>query len=122
MTAKDTNGAKAAAAAKAGTKATDPAPMETVLDDTNSEPATTVPGDAPYDTTDPSERASTVTPDPGPEALAVGTVNGVRKLADADAPASPQGKGRIERYKAIKPNGEEVAVEHNLDTGETKLV
>ena len=59
MTAKNTNEAKAAAAAKAGTKATDPAPMETVLDDTNSEPATTVPGDAPYDTTDPSERAST---------------------------------------------------------------
>lgn len=110
-------------AAGDGIKTDDPAPKETRLDDNNTEPATTVPGDAPFDTTDPTERASTVLPNPSDEALRVGTVNGVRKLPSASAEAAKDaGEQRVERYEARKPNGDLVTVEHNLDTGETRTV
>lgn len=99
-------------------------PKETRLDADTTKPSTTAPGDGPADTTDPRETAHTVVPQPGPEAIAVGTVNAVKPGepvdVSADEPAS--GKGRIERYPATRPDGTQVTVEHNIDTGETKLV
>lgn len=98
-------------------------PKETKLDKDTTKPSTTAPGDGPADTTDPTERASSVTPQPGDEALKVGTVNAVQPVPD-DAPASstPSKKDqRVEKYKATKPDGTEVTVTHNLDTGETSI-
>lgn len=34
----------------------------------------------------------------------------------------PKPKDRIERYEATKPDGTVVTVEHNLETGQTKIV
>lgn len=98
-------------------------PKETKLDKDTTKPSTTAPGDGPADTTDPSERASTVTPQPGPEALKVGTVNAVQPLpADAPEGSTPAKKDqRIEKYKATRPDGTEVTVTHNIDTGETSV-
>lgn len=97
-------------------------PKETKLDKDTTKPSTTAPGDGPADTTDPSERASSVTPQPGPEALKVGTVNAVQPIPqDAPAPAVAKKDQRVETYKAARPDGSEVTVEHNLDTGETSV-
>lgn len=96
-------------------------PKETKLDKDTTKPSTTAPGDGPADTTDPTERASSVTPQPGEEALKVGTVNAVQPIP-ADAAPKRDGKNdRTETYKATKPDGSEVTVKHNLDTGETSV-
>lgn len=95
-------------------------PKETRLDKDTTKPSTTAPGDGPADTTDPSERASTVTPQPGEEAVKVGTVNAVQPV-EQDAPKRDSSKDRIEKYKATKPDGTEVTVTHNLETGETSV-
>lgn len=92
----------------------------TTLDSDVTKPSVTAPGDGPADTTDPTERATSVTPQPGDEALAVGTVNAVKPLPKAEEPAE-ETKHRIEKYDAVKPDGTKVTVVHNLDTGETKL-
>ena len=97
------------------------APTETSLDSDVTKPSTTAPGDGPADTTDPTERATSVTPNPGEEALAVGTVNAVKPLPKDEAPAA-SGKPRTERYEAVKPDGSTVTVERNLETGESKIV
>ena len=95
-------------------------PKQTRLDKDNTKPSTTAPGDGPADTTDPTERASSVTPQPGPEALKVGTVNAVQPIPQDEG--ERDGKDdRWETYKATRPNGDEVTVKHNLDTGETKV-
>lgn len=95
-------------------------PKETRLDKDNTKPSTTAPGDGPADTTDPTERASSVTPQPGPEALKVGTVNAVQPIPqDAVDPGVAKKDQRVEKYKAVRPDGTEVTVTHNLDTGET---
>lgn len=98
-------------------------PKETRLDKDTTKPSTTAPGDGPADTTDPTERASTVTPQPGPESLKVGTVNAVQPVRkdtpDESAPAKKD--QRIEKYKATRPDGTEVTVTHNIDTGETSV-
>lgn len=96
-------------------------PKETKLDRDTTKPATTAPGDGPADTTDPSERASSVTPQPGEEAVKVGTVNAVQPVPQDEKPARDSKKDRIEKYKATKPDGTEVTVTHNLDTGETSV-
>ncbi len=93
---------------------------KTTLDSDITKPSVTAPGDGPADTTDPTERASTVTPNPGPEALKVGTVNAVTPLPKNEAPAR-EGKDRIEEYKATRPDGSEVTVVHNLETGESTV-
>lgn len=96
-------------------------PKNTKLDKDTTKPSTTAPGDGPADTTDPSERASSVTPQPGEEALKVGTVNAVQPVP-ADEPEKRDGKNdRTETYKAVKPDGTEVTVKHNIDTGETSV-
>jgi hypothetical protein len=97
-------------------------PKSTTLDSDVTTPSKTAPGDGPADTTDPTETAHSVPPRAGEEAIKVGTVNAVLpgpKVEDADAST---GQNRVERYEATKPDGSKVTVEHNLDTGETKLV
>ena len=93
----------------------------TTLDSDVTKPSVTAPGDGPADTTDPTERATSVTPQPGEEAFKVGTVNAVVPLPEEDAPESDV-KPRIERYEAVKPDGSTVTVERNLETGESKTV
>lgn len=95
---------------------------ETRAEKQNSKPATTAPGDAPADTTDPGEIVSSVLPQPDAEAFEVGTVNSAVKIGDAPV-AEPVAKKeqRVEKYKAIRPDGTEVTVTHNLDTGETSV-
>ena len=99
-------------------------PKKTRLDSDNTKPSTTAPGDGPADTTDPTERASSITPQPGDEALKVGTVNAVQPIPEGVTPGSPEPAKkdqRVETYKAVRPDGEEVTVKHNLDTGETSV-
>ena len=97
-------------------------PTETRLDKDVKTPSTVAPGDAPHDTTDPNEVAHTVTPQPSPEAIAAGTVNGVLPGKPLEQAAGvPEKDQRVETYKATRPDGTEVTVTHNLDTGETSL-
>jgi len=91
----------------------------TTLDTDTTKPSVTAPGDGPADTTDPAERASTVTPNPGPEALKVGTVNAVKPLPPVEE-AAPEGEARTEEYDVIGPDGEPVRVVRNIETGESK--
>lgn len=96
----------------------------TRLDTDTSAPSTTAPGDGPADTTDPSERATTVGGDKAAAAAAgFGTVNAAIPLpSTASTAASPAAQEhRVERYPATKPDGSTVIVEHNIDTGETRL-
>lgn len=115
MTAKKTEAAGVAQGDNPGT---------TKLDDNVTEPSTNSPGDAPADTTDPSEFASSVTPNPSPEALAAGTVNAVlpieppAKVSDED-----QDGDEFEEYEALKSdNRTKVQVRRNLRTGKSKIV
>jgi len=93
----------------------------TTLDSDVTKPSVTAPGDGPADTTDPTERATSVTPQPGDEAFKVGTVNAVVPLPKEDEPEE-KGEARTERYEAVKPDGSTVTVERNLETGESKIV
>lgn len=92
----------------------------TTLDSDITKPSVTAPGDGPADTTDPTERATTVTPNPGPEALAAGTVNAVKPLPKADEVAAREGGARTEEYDMTAPNGDKVRVIRNIETGESK--
>jgi hypothetical protein len=115
---------KAEQVASAGVKHTDPAPKATRLDEHNDAPSTVVPGDAPYDTTDPTERATTVGGDKRAAALAGhGTVNAAIPLPrhEGDTAGGAEAEHRIERYPATRPDGTVVTVTHNLDTGESKV-
>jgi hypothetical protein len=101
------------AAEKAGT---------TTLDSHLDAPSVTAPGDAPADTMDPTERASSATPDKGAAAQAGhGTVNAVVKVDDAPVEERDESNDRVETYKATRPDGTEVTVTHNLDTGATSV-
>ena len=97
------------------------APKTTRLDDDHTKPATTAPGDGPADTTDPLERASTVIPQPGPEALRAGTVNSQLPLEPIAAPARSGKDDRVEEYEVTNANGETVKVVRNLETGERRF-
>ncbi len=113
------------------TRRTHSNPEVTRTDDNVTHPSTVAPGDAPADTTDPSERVSTVPVQPSEAALRAGTVNAVLlnpALPDADTVAAnlragvtPPDDHRIEEYDAERPDGTKVHVRHNLDTGETSL-
>jgi len=96
---------------------------KTTLDSDVTKPSVTAPGDGPADTTDPTERASTVGGDKA--AAAKGghlTVNAVVPLEPIPAAAGVDEKDqRIEKYDAVKPDGTKVTVTHNIDTGETKV-
>lgn len=93
---------------------------KTTLDSDITKPSVTAPGDGPADTTDPTERASTVTPNPGPEALKVGTVNAVKPLPEVEEPAR-EGEDRTEEYDMVGPDGETVRVVRNIETGESRI-
>jgi hypothetical protein len=94
-------------------------PSKTRLDTDATKPPTTAPGDAPHDTTDPAERATSVQPQPGPEALAEGRVNAAVPLPQQERPQRDPKKDRVETYEATGPDGKPVKVTHNIDTGET---
>jgi hypothetical protein len=97
-------------------------PEETRLDEHLDAPSTTAPGDGPADTTDPDERASSATPDKGAAARAGhGTVNAVVPLPKRKTSAARQGKDRTETYTATRPDGTEVTVERNIETGESSV-
>ncbi len=96
-------------------------PSETRLDSHLDAPSTTAPGDGPADTTDPDERASSATPDKGAAAQAGhGTVNAVVPLPKRKQ-AERKGKDRTETYTAFRPDGVEVTVERNIETGESSV-
>lgn len=97
------------------------ATTKTTLDKDVTKPQKTAPGDAPHDTTDPTERASTVVPTPGPEALATGVVNGAVPLPALPDQSAPAGDPRIEEYDDLSPDGKTVRVQHNLETGATRV-
>lgn len=96
----------------------------TTLDSDVTKPSVTAPGDGPADTTDPTEIASTVTPNPGPEAFAAGTVNSVVKVGQIGAKAAERdsSEDRFEEYDAVKPSGEVVRVRRNIETGVSEIV
>lgn len=98
------------------------AERRTKLDSDVTKPSITQPGDGPADTTDPNETAHSVTPRPGEEAIKVGTVNAVvpgERIEDTST--RPQKDQRVEKYKAVRPDGSTVTVTHNIDTGETSV-
>jgi len=108
---------------------------ETRLDAFNDKPSVTAPGDGPADTTDPTERATTV----GGNQLAAAkaghlTVNAAVPANTDDrgqlrgvaisavlADQGAEGEERTEEYPLVRPNGEVVTVRHNLDTGVTEI-
>lgn len=86
-----------------------------------TKPQPTAPGDAPADTMDPKQRATSVRPDK--KAAAEGghqTVNAVVP-ADPITVVEPTGS-RTETYTVHRPDGTEVEVTHNYDTGKTEVV
>jgi hypothetical protein len=93
---------------------------KTILDSDVTKPSVTAPGDGPADTTDPTERASSVTPRPGNEALKVGTVNAVVPLPKVEAEPDTS-EPRTETYEATAPDGSKVTVTRNIETGESKV-
>lgn len=92
----------------------------TRLDNDVTKPSVTQAGDGPADTTDPNERASSVIPRPGEEALRVGTVNAVLPVEQPSA-AAGEGEDRVETYEAVRPDGTTVTVTHNIETGESQV-
>jgi hypothetical protein len=95
--------------------------QETRLDSDVTKPSTTAPGDGPADTTDPTEQASTVGGDKAAAAEAGHlTVNAVVPV-EQPAAAGDSGEDRVEEYPATRPDGTEVTVRHNIDTGETSV-
>ena len=92
----------------------------TTLDSDVTKPSVTAPGDGPADTTDPEERAQSVTPQPGAQALKEGTVNAVKPASKPRASAKP--KERTETYTATKADGSKVTVRRDINTGKTELV
>lgn len=94
---------------------------KTTLDTDNTKPSKTAPGDGPADTTDPAERASSVLPQPGPEALRAGTVNSQLPLEPIAAPARSSKDDRVEEYEVTNAAGETVKVVRNLETGERRF-
>jgi hypothetical protein len=98
------------------------AAKKTTLDKDTTKPSTTAPGDGPADTTDPDESAQSVSPRPGDEAQKVGTVNAVKPGPKRTASGSGRsGKDRTEEYQATRPDGTEVTVTRNLETGESTV-
>jgi hypothetical protein len=92
----------------------------TTLDSDITKPSVTAPGDGPADTTDPTEVATSVTPQPGEKAAAAGTVNAVKPVSKKAA-AKSSTKARTEKYTAERPDGTEVKILRNIETGETSV-
>ena len=87
-------------------------------DTTQAVPQTTAAGDAPADTYDADERVSSASPDKAAAAAAGHlTVNAVEPVDSVVWP-TPTGN-RSETYVQTKPDGTQVTVTHNYDTGVT---
>lgn len=97
------------------------APKTTRLSDDLTTPQPTEAGDAPADTWDPKERASSAQSDKAAAAAAghqtVNAVVPVDPIPDPD----PVVDGRTETYVAFDSQGNPVDVIHNVDTGETTV-
>lgn len=95
--------------------------MATYLQNDLTAPQNTTPGDAPYDTTDWRERASSATPDKAAAAEAGHlSVNAVVKTGEVAETSTPPGGGggRTQTYTAYEEDGvTPVTVTFNLDTG-----
>ena len=116
-----------------GGDARKPEAAKTTLDDDVSMPGKVAPGDAPFDTTDPTEIATSVRGDKASAARAgFGVVNAVLPLGAIPGHARPEdvakfngtdggGENRTETYQAVGPDGKLVTVKHNIDTGETSV-
>lgn len=91
----------------------------TTLDSDVTKPSVTAPGDGPADTTVPTEIAVSVPANPGPEAIAEGTVNAVIPAPKPEPVDESDADHRIEEYEATKPDGSKVTIVHNIDTGAT---
>ena len=96
-------------------------PKTTKYDDESlTKPQSTTPGDAPADTYDPKERVSSARPDKAAAAAAGHqTVNAVVEVAPV--PDNTPTGSRSETYTQVKPDGTEVTVTHNYDTGVTTV-
>lgn len=95
-------------------------PKETKLDSDVTKPSTTAPGDGPADRTDPTEQATSVTPQPGPDAVAAGTVNAVKPVPTEKTERDTK-RDRFETYEAVDAKGKTVKVKRNIETGESEI-
>ncbi len=100
---------------------------KTRLDDAVNMPSSCEPGDGPFDTTDPLEQATSVTPDKAAAAKAgFGVVNAVVVLPPENVVAANVRRGgdseddRVETYEATGPDGKPVRITRNVETGESK--
>lgn len=139
-TSKDMQGA--GATARPATEATKAARRSnanaetTTLDEHTDAPSVTAPGDGPADTTDPTERATTVGGDKAAAARAGhltvnaaipmptnerGQLKGVAISFSGDGGNGGDREERVETYPATRPDGGTVMVRHNLDTGVTEI-
>jgi hypothetical protein len=73
----------------------------------------------PADTADPTERVSSTRRNPTAKELREGTVSAVTTRPRAEPAPRDGGNDRIETYTTRRPDGTEVTVTHNIDTGET---
>ncbi len=125
--------ARTARPAKAAVRNDLTADNGTRLDEFNDAPSTVQPGDAPADTKDPSEIATTVGGDKLAAALAGHqTVNAavpvdpekfraglaISSSTGSNAGADGEDGGRWEEYDLTRPDGSVAHVRRNLDTGE----
>lgn len=96
---------------------------ETRLDNAIDKPSTTAPGDGPADTTDPAERAVSVSPDAAAAAMAGHqTVNSVVPVTTPVAERDTS-NDRYEEYDGVDPStGAAVRVRRNLETGESERI
>lgn len=109
-----------------------PGPRTTTLDDDVSMPSFVAPGDGPHDTVVAQEHASSVLADKGSAGQqGFGVVNAVVPIPDPSgrtqavaraAEAAEEKTARTEVYETPSPSGKMVKVEHNLDTGATKVL
>jgi|SRR5690625_2085034 len=96
-------------------------PKTTRLSDDVTKPQPTDPGDAPADTFDEKERATSVRADKAAAAAAGHeTVNAVVP-GDPIEDVEPESKGRTETYTVYDNDGKAVEVTRDLDTGATTV-
>lgn len=115
---------------KVGVAGRAPQARETLLNATADEPSFVAPGDAPYDTVDPLEHASSVAPDRTQAAKeGFGVVNAVVPIPDPSGLTQRllEGEGdggeeRTEEYLATAPTGARVRVRRNIETGESEVL
>lgn len=105
-----------------GASGATPPSNSTTLDSNVSKPSTTAPGDGAADTTDPNERASSVTPNKAAAAAAGHeTVNAVVPLK-TNVAGRPTAEARFETYETTTPAGDKITIRRNINTGATERV